>query len=254
MPLKFELAGHGPHKVLVTHNWMASIRSYDAVRPLLDEAAFTYAFVDLRGYGLNHDVHGEHSAREAARDLIKVADGLDWERFSVVGHSMSGMIAQRVGVDARERVRALVCVTPVAASGMPLDAPSRTMFAAAATSEAQWTAIAKMLTSSRLPERWYAAQFRQFRGTVRPEAALGYLEMFAGSDFSAEMTDLTMPALAILGRHDFSAFGEESIRQTLPRWLPALQVEVIDSAGHHPMLETPPLFVATLERFLAANG
>lgn len=254
MPLKFELAGNGPRKVLVTHNWMASIRSYDAVRPFLDETAFTYAFVDLRGYGLNHEVHGQHSAREAASDLIDVADGLGWEHFSVVGHSMSGMIAQRVGVDARERVRALVCVTPVAASGMPLDAPSRAMFAAAATSEAQWTAIAKMLTSSRLPERWYAAQFRQFRGTVRPEAALGYLEMFAGTDFSAEMTGLPMPALAILGRHDFSAFGEESIRQTLGHWLPALKVEVIDSAGHHPMLETPPLFVAMLERFLAANG
>lgn len=254
MTLKFELAGHGPRKVVVAHNWMASIRSYDAIRPLLDEAAFTYAFVDLRGYGLNHDVNGEHSVREAARDLVDVTDYLGWERFSLVGHSMSAMIAQRACLDAPQRVRALVCVTPVVASGMALDSAGRAMFSAAVTSAAQWTAIAKMLTDSQLPERWYAAQFRQFRGTVRPDAALGYLEMFACTDFSAEMNGLSVPALAILGRRDFAAFQDEAIRATLGRWLPGLEIEVIDSAGHHPMIETPPLFVATLERFLAAHG
>lgn len=254
MTLKYETTGSGPNKVLVTHNWMATIRSYDAIRPFLDEATFTFAFVDMRGYGLNKGVQGTHTAAEAAADLIGVADALDWEQFHVVGHSMSGMIAQRVCVDAPTRVRSLVAITPVTAAGMPLDDAGRQMFTAAATADAQWLAIAKMLTSARLPERWYDAQVRDFRRDVRPEAALGFLQMFSTTNFAAEMAGLRMPALAILGRHDFMAFTDEAMKQTLGRWLPSLTVEVIESAGHHPMLETPPYFVTVLERFLRSNS
>jgi pimeloyl-ACP methyl ester carboxylesterase len=254
MTLRYELSGSGPNKVLVTHNWMASIRSYDAARPFLDETTFTYAFIDMRGYGQNKDVQGTHTAVEAAADLIGVADALDWEQFHVVGHSMSGMIAQRVCVDARTRVKSLVAITPVTAAGMPLDDSSRQMFTAAVTSDVEWLAIAKMLTSARLPERWYDAQVRHFRAEVRPEAALGFLKMFSTTSFAAEMAGLGMPALAILGRHDFTAFTDEAMSQTLGKWLPSLAVEVIESAGHHPMLETPPYFVTVLEQFLRANS
>lgn len=250
MTLKYELAGNGPNKVLVTHNWMATIRSYDHVRPFLDESTFSYAFVDMRGYGLNRSVQGLHTAVEAAADLIGVADTLDWGQFHVVGHSMSGMIAQRVCVDASARVRSLVAITPVTAAGMPLDDASRQMFSAAATSDAEWLAIAKMLTSARLPERWYDSQLKHFRDNVRPEAALGFLQMFSTTNFAAEMAGLPMPGLAILGRHDFIAFTDEAMRQTLGKWLPSLTVEVIESAGHHPMHETPPYFVNVLEQFL----
>ena len=38
---------------VVTHNWMRATVSYDLARRLSDEQAFTCAFVDLRGYGLN---------------------------------------------------------------------------------------------------------------------------------------------------------------------------------------------------------
>jgi pimeloyl-ACP methyl ester carboxylesterase len=253
MALKYELHGNGPRKVLVTHNWMATLRSYDAVRPALDDTAASYAFIDLRGYGLNRERAGDHTAQEAARDLIDVADQLGWQRFHVLGHSMSGMVAQRVCVEAHERVQSLIAVTPVSAAGMPLDADATALFTAATHSDEPWLAIARMMTSSRLPERWYQAQLRHFRANVEPRAALGYLRMFSTTNFAEQMTGLAMPALAVVGRHDFMAFTEDAIRSTLGRWLPSLTVQVIESAGHHPMLETPPYFARVVEDFIAAN-
>lgn len=254
MTLKYELTGDGPRKVLITHNWMATIRSYDIARAYMDEAAFTYAFVDMRGYGINRDIDGQHTTGEAAGDLIEIADTLGWDKFNVVGHSMSGMIAQRVCVDAHNRVQALVAVTPVTALGMPMDAQTKAVFTAAATQDDPWLTLADMFTSARLPKRWYANELRQFRRDVDPAAPLGYLEMLGSPSFADEMQGLTIPALAILGRHDIAAFTDEVMRSTLGKWLPSLSVEVIESCGHHPMLETPPYFVSVLERFLRANS
>lgn len=253
MTLKHEQCGRGPGKVLVVHDWLSTIRSYDAVRPYLDDLAFSYTFVDLRGYGLNIDRVGEFTAAEAAADLVAVADELGWDRFHVVGHSMSGMVAQRLCVDARERVKSLVAVTPVSANGMPLDEAGTLLFGAVASSDDAWLTIARMVTSQRLPARWYAERLRQFRAGVASAACQGYLQMFAGPGFGAEMTGLTMPSMAILGRHDFMAFTEQAVAQTLARWFPAFEVQVIESAGHYPMSETPPCFVQCLESFLRAN-
>lgn len=250
MTLRFETTGSGPAKVLVTHNWMATIRSYDLARRHVDEQTFTYAFVDLRGYGLNRDVPGSHTAVEAARDLIDVADALGWNDFNVVGHSMSGMIAQRVCVEVPKRVRSLVAITPVTAAGMPMDAQTKGVFTAAATQDEAWLGLADMFTSARLPKRWYAEELAAFRRDVDASGPLGYLEMLQGPAFADAMQGLTIPALAILGRHDFAAFTEEAMRATLGQWLPSLAIETIESSGHHPMLETPPYFVAVLEKFL----
>ena len=62
MNMKYELAGKGPVKVIAIHDWMSTLRSYDAIRPYLDEATFQYAFVDMRGYGCNQSILVEHSA------------------------------------------------------------------------------------------------------------------------------------------------------------------------------------------------
>jgi pimeloyl-ACP methyl ester carboxylesterase len=193
MTLRFETTGSGPAKVLVTHNWMATIRSYDLARRHVDEQTFTYAFVDLRGYGLNRDVPGSHTAVEAARDLIEVADALGWNDFNVVGHSMSGMIAQRVCVEVPERVRSLVAITPVTAAGMPMDAQTKAVFTAATTQDEAWLGLADMFTSARLPKRWYAEELAAFRRDVDASGPLGYLEMLQGPAFADAMKGSPFP-------------------------------------------------------------
>ena len=66
--LGFTLHGSGPEHVLVMHDWLGDHTNYDAILPYLDSTAFTYAFVDLRGYGLSMHLAGAVTINEIATD------------------------------------------------------------------------------------------------------------------------------------------------------------------------------------------
>ncbi len=116
--LGFKTHGQGRRRVLVLHDWFCDHSSWDAALPYLTPDRFTYVFADLRGYGLSRGIEGACGLDEAARDVIATADKLAWTRFSLVGHSMSGLIVQRVAQLAPERVARIVAVTPVSPAGM----------------------------------------------------------------------------------------------------------------------------------------
>src|SRR5205085_8441010 len=97
----------------------------------LDVTRFTYAFVDIRGYGNSRSEAGDYTMAEIAADTIALADRLGWSEFHVVGHSMGGKAAQKVAMDAGTRVKSVVGITPVPAYAMPLDDAGFGFFSAA---------------------------------------------------------------------------------------------------------------------------
>ena len=66
--------------------------SFFEVGQRIDIEMFTYALVDLRGYGRSMDQTGERNEIEAAADTVALADHLGWDRFHLVGFSMTGMV------------------------------------------------------------------------------------------------------------------------------------------------------------------
>ncbi|MFF5023509.1 alpha/beta fold hydrolase [Streptomyces collinus] len=110
--LPHEVHGDGAHRVFAVHGWFADRSAYAPVLPDLDRSSFTYALVDLRGYGEARDAVGSYTTTEAAADLVELADRLGWDRFSVVGHSMGGAVAQRLLSVAPHRLRRIVGVSP----------------------------------------------------------------------------------------------------------------------------------------------
>src|SRR5262245_24001961 len=118
--LSHALHGRGPSRVLVLHDWLGDRRNWDPLLPYLDAERFTYAFVDLRGYGGSRALTGSYTATEAASDALAVATSLGWWRFAAVGHSMSGLIVQELAASAPARVEKLVAVTPVGPAGLAM--------------------------------------------------------------------------------------------------------------------------------------
>jgi len=103
--------GSGEHHVLALHGWFGSARGWGSLPDYLDGAAYTYVFMDLRGYGGRQQVAGDFTMEEAAADGLALADELGWDRFSVIGHSMSGQAIQHLLLQAPGRVRRLVALT-----------------------------------------------------------------------------------------------------------------------------------------------
>ncbi|WP_369334551.1 alpha/beta fold hydrolase [Streptomyces chryseus] len=78
------------------HGWLADRGAFAAVLPDLDTRTFSYAVVDLRGYGEARRQPGRYTTAEGAADVLELADRLGWDSFSLVGHSMGGSVVQRV--------------------------------------------------------------------------------------------------------------------------------------------------------------
>ncbi|NLU75951.1 alpha/beta hydrolase [Streptomyces sp. HNM0575] len=241
--------GTGAHTVLVLHGWFGSSRSWQAVLPHLDRDAFSYVFLDYRGYGDRRGETGRYSVAEAAADVLTAADELGAERFSLLGHSMGGSVMQRVYADAPERVRALVGVSPVPAGGVPFDEQSWELFAGAADSPGNRRAIIDLTTGNRLTGTWLDAMVRHSLEHSDRDAFAAYLPAWARTDFHTEIKGAEVPVHVIAGRHD-PALGEETMRATFGAWYPNLELEVFPDAGHYAMDECPVAFAGSVERFL----
>ncbi|MFG2606149.1 alpha/beta fold hydrolase [Streptomyces sp. NPDC048514] len=250
--LPHEVHGDGAHKVFAVHGWFADRSAYAPVLPDLDRTAFTYALVDLRGYGGARDAVGSWTTTEAARDLVELADRLGWERFSVIGHSMGGAVAQRLLAVAPHRLRRIVGVAPVPASGMPLPAGQDALFEEAAHRAENRRAIIDFTTGGRRPAAWLDRMVARSLERSDPKAFRAWLESWAGEDFHADVEGSEVPALAVAGELD-PALSPAVLRETWLAWYPRAELVALPSAGHYPMDETPLELVRAVEDFLRAD-
>ncbi|MCT9089997.1 alpha/beta hydrolase [Streptomyces sp. ASQP_92] len=250
--LPHTLHGDGPHRVVAVHGWLADRGDYAAVLPDLDAAVFTYAFVDLRGYGEARHASGAFTTSEGARDVLALADRLGWHRFSLIGHSMGGAVVQRVLAAAPDRVRRMVGISPVPASGMPMDEETRALFTEAADYPAKRRAIIDLTTGGNRPDAWLDRMTWRSVERSDPKAFRAWLDSWSGEDFHEETEGSPVPALAVCGALD-PAINAAFLRGTWLRWYPAGQLVELPLAGHHPMDETPLDLIRTVEDFLRAD-
>ena len=118
--------------MLCLHGWFGHARGWGPMVQHLDKDAFTYAFLDQRGYGHRKDSGGPYTWPRSRRTRWRWPTRWAGTGFALVGHSMGGLAIQQLLADAPQRVQALVGVTPVPASGVPFDDAGWTFFSAAA--------------------------------------------------------------------------------------------------------------------------
>ena len=244
--------GSGDHRVLALHGWFGSARGWGALPDYLDGEAYTYVFMDLRGYGGRQQVAGDFTMQEAAADAVALADELGWDRFSVIGHSMSGQAIQHVLLQAPDRVRRLVALNPVPATGVPFDEDGWALFSGAAASRDHRAAIINFSTGSRLPGAFVDHVVQHSLDHSTAEAFGAYLESWAKTDFSEQVKGNPAAVKVIVGEHD-PALPAPVMEQTWLAFYPAAELEVIRNSGHYPMYETPAALAASIEEFLGRD-
>lgn len=247
----YRRVGDGEHAVLALHGWFGSAQAWQPLWPHLDRDAFSYVFLDYRGYGARRGVAGQHTIAELAADTLHAADELGLERFSLVGHSMGGSVMQRVYADAPARIRAMVGISPVPASGVPFDEDSWQLFSSAAGDPASRRAIIDFTTGNRLTSRWLDAMVAHSLAESDAAAFGDYLTAWARTDFHTEIAGSDVPIKVIVGEHD-PALGEQTMRATFAEWYPRLDLEVFGNAGHYAIDEAPVALASAVERFLRA--
>jgi 2-hydroxymuconate-semialdehyde hydrolase len=258
--IAFRRAGGG-RPLLLLHGIPTSSRLWDSVG---DDLARDFEVIapDLLGYG--------ESAKPADRDVSmaaqavlmpKLLDALGTDRTVVVGHDLGGAVAQRMAVEAPERVAGLVLIDSVSFDSWPI-------------------LRMRMLRTIAPPfaRRWPRQWFGWFALTMRPYVSKGAArEAFAESlrawssdragaeafirntrAMDPRITEEVAPRLAEIGVPAHVVWGKRDPFQRA-RWAPRLQ-EAIPGAtltvldGGHFLPWDLPEQVASEIRALAARA
>jgi pimeloyl-ACP methyl ester carboxylesterase len=208
--------GSGDRHVLAVHGWFGSARGWGSLPDFLDRSTYTYAFMDLRGYGGRQEVAGEFSMEEAAADAIALAGELGWDRFSVIGHSMGAKVAHQILLQAPDRVDKLVGLNPVPAGAVPMDEQGWELFSGAAANAGNRAAIIDFTTGSKL----------------------------------------TATFINHVVRHSLvndPALSADVMEQTWLVCFPEAEMTILPDAGHYPMFESPVSLATSIEEFLGRD-
>ena len=246
----FVMVGSGEHRVIALHGWFGSALGWGHLADYLNTDQFCYVFPDLRGYGSRKDEPGDFTMAEAAADAIALADDLGWDRFSVVGHSMGGVAIQHVLDQAPDRVRRLIGVSPVPATGIPLGQSEWSLFQSAADSPSSRAMIVNYATGSRLTPAFVDRIVRHSLDNSDSRAFGGYLPSWARADILGQVKGNEVPVKVISGEYDPTQ-PAEFMEQAWLQVYPNSELEVLRGAGHYAMFETPPAAAMAVEEFLA---
>lgn len=246
--LKYSTFGNGPEKIIAVHNFWDNQKQYKPLWPYLDQNAFTYVFADIRGYGQSRDIKGEYTAKEAAGDIVRLADHLEWDEFHLIGHSMTGMVVQRAAVDAVDRVKSVVALTPVPATGLQLDEQISGYIAGVVSDRKIMFDYFK--TSIPMFSQSYS-EFRTKRAweSSNSDVKIAYLKMWNNTDFSQESKGLKTPMLVILAEYDIDF--NQGVKPFWENWYPNCKIIECKNATHHVTEDTPAFIASAIENFIA---
>jgi pimeloyl-ACP methyl ester carboxylesterase len=251
MTIPQTVVGSGPLKVLALHGWFGSATGWGMLPDLIDEDAYSYAFLDYRGYGARRDVAGAHTIEEIASDAAALADQLGWDRFALIGHSMGGAAVLRVFANVPERVGAVIGISPVPASGVPLDEQMWTLFDGAAKNDANRFAIIDFTTGNRQSATWINQMVAHSVAASTRDAFGAYLPAWTKCDFADELPTPNVPVKAIVGEND-PALGPGTMQATWLAHLSGCELDVQGNAGHYAMYEAPVALMTSIEKTLSS--
>ena len=110
MSLHYETAGQGPPVLLIQGVGVAGCAWAPQVEALQDR--FTLAWLDNPGIGRSEGPAG--GLDRMAEAALEVLDALSWPAAQVAGHSLGGLVAQRLALAHPERVQSLALLSSFA--------------------------------------------------------------------------------------------------------------------------------------------
>ena len=265
--IAYEVIGDGP--LVVLSPGMGDTRStYRFLAPLIANAGYRIASVDLRGHGESSTGWNSYSRTDTAGDLIEVIRKLGGPGM-IVGQSFSGGSATIAAATNPDLVGAIVEIAPftrppkIGWAALLRDAPYRrgmlllARFIFAGSVKA-WSKYLDLAYPGRKPadwDTWLAALEANLRepGRVKAARKMGTSKPV---DAAAQLANVRCPALVVMGSDDSDFPDPEAEAAAIVGLLPAGlgRYAMIENAGHYPHAQYPQEVAAALLPFLAGQS
>jgi pimeloyl-ACP methyl ester carboxylesterase len=263
--IAYEVVGHGP--LVVLSPGMADSRStYRFLAPLIANAGYRVASVDLRGHGDSSTGWGSYSRTDTAGDLIEVIRKLGGPAV-IVGQSFSGGAATIAAATNPDLVSGIVEIDPFTRSpkvsvgallrnahnyGRGALLLGRFVFTGSVKA---WSKYLDVAYPGRKPadwDTWLAALQAKLSEPGRMKAAQKMARSNA-VDAAAQLANVRCPALVVMGRDDSDFPDPEAEAAAIIGLLPTGlgRYEMIDNAGHYPHAQYPQQVADALLPFIA---
>jgi pimeloyl-ACP methyl ester carboxylesterase len=262
--VNFSIAGQGPPVVLI-HGVAGRAAQWDHVAQLL-AVSHTVIAPDLLGHGESAKPRGDYSLGAHASGIRDLLVGLNFERASIVGHSLGGGIALQFAYQFPERCERLVLVSSGGLGGdvhlllraatlpgsefvLPLLAHRRLVEVASLIPRALGRIGVR--TGPDLTE-----MVRGYESLSTPEARNAFIHTLrsvidpTGQRINASdrlYLAAKMPSLLVWGSRDRIIPVEHA--QPTHEGMPGSRLELFERAGHFPHLDDPVRFARTVEAF-----
>ena len=253
----FDSGGGAGTPLLMVHGYTGSKEDFGLVVDALAADRRVVA-LDLPGHGDSPgpDDPGAYGLGTLAAWLLRVADELGLDELHLLGHSMGGLLAQRVASVASQRLRSLV----LADTGMGAlrDEHSELVAALAVMArddgiQAAWDAVRDYDVEQRpvqaideARERFVERRFL----AMNPAALIGGARVLISSaPHGAFLRGIDMPVLVLHGENDDWWLPSE--QRLLARTVAGAEYVVIPGAVHSPQIENPDVWLKVVRDFLA---
>jgi pimeloyl-ACP methyl ester carboxylesterase len=104
--LDYDVVGAGDPVVLVCGAGQPATGWRLEVAPALDAAGFAALVFDSRGMPPSSMPPAPYSVAQLAEDTLRLADHVGWDRFSIVGYSLGGWVAEELAMTRPDRIDA----------------------------------------------------------------------------------------------------------------------------------------------------
>lgn len=246
----YDEAGNGPGApVLLLHGFAGGRDDFAPVLEGLGEQRRVLA-VDLPGHGGSEgsDDPGAYSLAGLTRWVLRLADELDLGDFHLLGHSMGGLVAQRVAAAASQRLRSLV-LADTGLGALREEAAVRIVrIALAVRDDGPAAALAVAGEGAEAGDGGGAAALERFE-RLEPAAAVGGARILVTAEpTGAFLRGIDIPVLVVHGEDEQHwTPGEQRL---LASTVAGAQRAVIRRAGHCPHKERPSEWLAVVNAFL----
>ena len=208
---------------------------------------------DLPGFAGSVDCGYPGSVEGLAEALADLLDRLGIGRFSLLGHSLGGLVALQTALDLGERVERLVLYGTSSRGAMPNRHESFEQSVARVEVEGTERAAARIARTWFVDgERaaFYPQSLRIARSTPQ-ETWIACLRSLPDWDVTARLSTLRVPTLVIYGERDRSYGRAEAL--ALSEAIEGAALRVVPDCAHNLHLEKPALFNEILQDFLSRS-